>query len=338
MLTPLPFDTVTQPWLRAAARAASWFEQHLHDGRLPAGLHDLGSYYKWPLALASLGRTELAVRVFDVVVADFGTEDGDFRTGEAKSADPIYGRIADTYTNTWPLIAARVLDRQDVGRRGLDCLRRRRVQRTGGFLTGRPGQHEDERQDIVTIAGCGNALLAWGHADEATAAGDCLLRVLAAQGGPGEPFHLYIDGEGRPLRGDLGIESRLARIDPRLPGQAYVYWGMATVFLARLHLVTGQERFLAGARDYFARHDACDPAHVYAGIGCCKTGWSAATLFRLTGAEAYAEAVHRAAGEISGLQQEDGGWALPVSPILACDCVGEMAYHLTHYVLELSGR
>jgi hypothetical protein len=75
---------------------------------------------------------------------------------------------------------------------------------------------------------------------------------------------------------------------------------------------------------------------VYTGIGCCKTGWSAAALFRLTGATAYAEAVHRAAGEIVGLQQEDGGWTLPMSPILTCDCVGEMAYHLTHYVLELT--
>jgi hypothetical protein len=54
-------------------------------------------------------------------------------------------------------------------------------------------------------------------------------------------------------------------------------------------------------------------------------GWSAATLYRLTGDGACARLAHRAATGIAGLQQSDGSWDLPVSPILACDCTGEMA-------------
>ena len=49
-MTQLPYDPITQSWLRSATRAADWFEARL-DGRghLPGELHDLGSYYKWPL-------------------------------------------------------------------------------------------------------------------------------------------------------------------------------------------------------------------------------------------------------------------------------------------------
>lgn len=338
MATPLPFDAPGQAWARAAARGIDWLEAQLDGGgRLRGALHDLGSCYKWPLALASAGRMALGRRLFAALVADFMTADGDFRSGEEKCADPLYGQIADSYTNTWPIVAARVFDRPDVGAAGLDCLRRRQVASTGGYLTGRPGQFADSRQDIVTIAGCGNALLAWDRVDEAALAGDCLLRILALQGGPAEPFHLYVDGAGRLLRGDLGIPQVLARIDPSQPGQVYVYWGMAAVFLARLHLVTGQARFLAGARAYFARHDACGDA-VYAGLGCCKTGWAASVLFRATGQEPCRRVVHRCAAELVRVQAADGSWPRPgLSAVLNCDTTGELVYHLCQYGLELGG-
>jgi hypothetical protein len=222
-----------------------------------------------------------------------------------------------------------------VGEAGRACLRRRRVPDTGGYLTGREGQHEDGRQDIVTIAGCGNALLAWDQVEEAAGAGDCLLRVLALQAGPANPFYLYIDGAG-DLITDLDIPERLYRIRLDEPGQAYVYLGMASIFLSRLHLVTGDERFLAGAREYFAVGEACGEA-VYDGIGCCKTGWSAAGLYRSTGEARHREAVHRAAAEILRAQAADGSWPDPErSDVLDCDVTGELVYHLTQYGLELS--
>ena len=102
----LPYDTTTQAWLRAAARGAAWFARRRQaDGRLPEPLHDLGSYYKWPLALISLGRVDEAGDVLDMVLDDFADAEGDLRSGAQKSSDPIYGRIADSYTNTWPIAA-----------------------------------------------------------------------------------------------------------------------------------------------------------------------------------------------------------------------------------------
>jgi len=331
----LPYDGTPQPWLRAAARGAAWFEARLGaDDRLPGRLHDLGSYYKWPLALASLGRLGLARRVLDVLAADFMTVDGDFRTGASKSADPIYGRIADTYTNTWPVVAARVLGLDSVGHAGLACLRRRRVEATGGYLTGEPGQHDDGRQDIVTIAGCGNALLAWGAVAEAAAAGDCLLRVLAEQAGPADPFCLYLDGDGR-LLAELDLPERLYRIHLQRPDQAYVYLGMAAIFLARLGLVTGQARYRAGAEGYFAVTEACGD-RVFRGTGCCKTGWAAAGLYHLTGDGRYRPAVAAAAAQLLAAQGPAGNWVKPDrSDVLDCDSTGEMVYHLTQYCLEL---
>ena len=124
----IPFAPTTQAWLHAAASAVDAFERQLDsDGRLPGALHDLGSYYKWPLALWSLSRVDLSRKVFATLVRDFMKPGGDFRTGKDKSGDPLYGLIADSYTNTWPLVAARALDRPDVAGPGLDCLRGRRV-------------------------------------------------------------------------------------------------------------------------------------------------------------------------------------------------------------------
>jgi hypothetical protein len=334
----LNYDAHTQPWLRAAARAADWYAERLDaDGRLPGPLHDLGSYYKWPLFLGSLGRLALARRVFETVVRDFSKPEGDYRSGRAKSSDPLYGLIADSYTNTWPIAAARVLAAEDVGRRGLACLRGRRVPNTGGFLTGYPGQHTDRRQDIVTIAGCGNAFLVWEELAEARAAGECLLRVLEAQRVPAGTFYLYIDGEGRLMR-ELDIPEGLQRIRMDEPGQAYVYLGMAAVFLARLALVTGERRFRAGALGYAAVNRACGP-QVYQGIGCCKTGWAASVLYRLTGDEEHRVSARQAAAQILAAQGPDGDWPAPQrSAVLNCDVTGEMGYHLTQYCLELADR
>jgi len=331
----LPYDAPTQPWLRAAARGADWLEAHLDgSGRLPGKLHDLGSYYKWPLALAGLGRLSLARHVFDLIVSEFLTDEGDFRTGEAKSGDPIYALIADTYTNTWPVVAARVLQREDVGRAGLACLRDRRVAETGGYLTGYSGQHGDGRQDIVTIAGCGNAMLAWDAVTEATVAGDCLLRILAEQVGPANPFYLYTDADGRLLT-ERDIPERLSRIHLDRPDQAYVYLGMSSIFLSRLYLVTGESRFLAGAQGYFAVNEACGD-RVYRGTGCCKTGRAAAALYRLTGERRYRLAVERAADQLLAAQAAEGNWPSPEhSDVLNCDGSGELVYHLTQYCLEL---
>jgi hypothetical protein len=334
---PLPFAPVTQPWLQAAARGVTWLEETLDiEGSLPGSLHDLGSYYKWPLALATLGRMPQAKALFETVVDNFLTSDGDFRSSVEKSADPLYGQISDTYTNTWPIIAARILGRDDVALPALDCLRERHVPHTGGYLTGMPGQYADERQDIVTIAGCGNALLAWDAVEEAAGAGDCLLRIIAQQGPAELPFYLYIDGKGELQRQDLGIPEVLTRIDPSQPGQVYVYWGMAAVFLARLFAVTNQQRFLDGARAYFARHEACGDV-VFDGLGCCKTGWAAATLYRLTGESVFRDVVLRVAAELVAAQCDDGSWSRPqLSPQLNCDCTGEIVYHLSQYTLELS--
>jgi hypothetical protein len=334
---PLPYDSETQQWAHAAAHAADWIETRLDErDRLTGGLHDLGSYYKWPLFLWSAGRFDLAERLFQVMVADFMTPEGDFRTGDEKSKDPIYGMIADTYTNTWPIAAARALGRPEVGRAGLECLRQRRVDGTDGFLTGRPGQHADDRQDIVTIAGCGNALLVWDEVEEAKAAGECLLRILEIQKGPANPFYLYIDREGKPLT-ELEIPDHLQRIHLDQPGQAYVYLGMSAIFLARLFLVTGEEPFLDGARGYLAVNQACGD-RVYQGIGCCKTGWAASALYRITGEEEYRQCVRRAAAEILSLQGPEGDWDSPErSGVLNCDVTGELGYHLTQYVLELAG-
>ncbi len=340
-ISPLAFDPAASGWLSAAARGVDWLEAQLDaDGRLPGALHDLGSYYKWPLALATLGQTGEARRLFETILDSFLTSHGDYRTDAnglaAKSVDPLYGQISDTYTNTWPIVAARLLGHAEIGQISLDCLRERFVETTGGYLTGIPGQHSDRRQDIVTIAGCGNALLAWDAVAEAVGAGDCLLRILEQQGDQGEIFYLYVDADGQLLKGDLGIPSILTRIDPTEPGQVYVYWGMAAVFLARLFCVTGTRRFLDGARSYLDRHEACGDA-VFDGLGCCKTGWAAATLFRLTGEGAYREIAVRAATELVRVQCADGSWSRPqLSPQLNCDCTGEVVYHLSQYTLELA--
>jgi hypothetical protein len=333
----LPYDSPAQSWLHAAARAVDWLEAHLdqHD-RLPGDLHDLGAYYKWPLFLWSIGRFSLAKRMLETVVTGFMSADGDFRTGVAKSADPLFGRIADSYTNTWPLVAARAMGRREIGEAGLACLRSRQVSRTGGFLTGTPGQHADRRQDIVTVAGCGNAFLAWGDQATAKQAGDCLLRILELQRDRTGPFRFYLDGDGRLLR-DLEITRTLQELHADEPGQAYVYPGMAAVFLARLFAVTDEARYLAGSREYFAVTEACGD-RVYQGIGCCKTGWAAATLYRLTGEEKFRHSTRRAAAEITSIQRPEGNWATPDrTAALNCDVTGEMGYHLTQYALELAG-
>ena len=68
-----------------------------------------------------------------------------------------------TYTNTWPIVAARVLDRPNTGRPTLEGLRDRRVEKTGGFLINFATQHADRRQDIVTISGLRQCLSGTGR-------------------------------------------------------------------------------------------------------------------------------------------------------------------------------
>ena len=84
-MAALSFDSPATRWLHAASRVVDWLEPRLGEkGRLQEELHDLGSYYKWPLFLWSLGRVDLAEQLFHVIVVDFMTADGDFRTGEGE--------------------------------------------------------------------------------------------------------------------------------------------------------------------------------------------------------------------------------------------------------------
>jgi hypothetical protein len=299
-------------------RATGWLlGRQGPDGSLrPVGA-GLSAYYKAPLAFASRGELEAALRLLAWVKANALTPDGDLGGPYGRGAMAFNA----AYPNAWVIAGAQKLGAYDVARPALRHLLTLQDE-TGGFWRVKPdakppgevsaagaytGAIVPGTQDLLNASMAGHVCLATGLLDEARRAGDFLLRMLEAQ--PAARERIYVMWHaGHGLLTEFPPDNAMAFvIDARAETQNYFQLGISASFLARLYQATERSAYLQAAKTYLDLTENL-AADRYSIGKAGKVGWGAAYVYRLTREPKYLD-MSLAVGEaLMGLQSDSGGW------------------------------
>ena len=84
--------------------------------------------------------------------------------------------------------------------------------------------------------------------------------------------------------------------------------GIAGGFLARLHMATGEERWLKLSKEYMRLAEGASD-YLFGILRAGKTGWCAALLYTLTGERKYRDMAIRVGDALVALQSKQGFWS-----------------------------
>ena len=170
---------------------------------------------------------------------------------------------------------------------------------------------------LVPTAAAGLLFLACGLLAEARRAANFLREALARQPRSGV-FHARFDHRGLPAPrpAEQGASDRAEALGARrLPhdldrskgGQVFDILGLPEVFLARLHLASGEAQFLDAAKGYAHVAHRVD-SDIWRSASGCISAWGEATLYRITRRRRYLRFAERLVGHLIDSQEEDGRW------------------------------
>jgi hypothetical protein len=283
--------------------------------------------------------------------------DGDFRTspldrGWADAA--VMPAVRYLYPSGWIIVGLRKLGVYGAAARGVDFVRRFQSPELGGFFSCfdvKAGQVEARYLDTSSTSSAGLALLACGWVEEATRAGDFLLRLLEAQPEPERHFYTSWDSEAGLVTDIWDKEDGFfswGRVQFCLttesdPLKEYTWLAGKTMkFLDKLYDETSDRRYLDGAVSLFEFFQRLDEGR-WQNTGSCKIMWSAAELYRHTGEPRFREAAERIFDALSRSQTPDGIWVHTVigrredQPMAATvDIAQELCAEMTDVMFELS--
>jgi hypothetical protein len=210
-----------------------------------------------------------------------------------------------SYANAWIICGAQKLGRFDISRRGMEFLLLLQHAEDGGFRMQR--DNEEAPQDLLCTSQAGNACLITGHLADAKNAARFLRTVWEAQPHPErELFLLYKPGQG--LRTEFPEErQRLHSIRIDRQRQMYFNIGIASAFLARLTMATGDREWAELGKRYLEiGFNVLDEMYETAQAG--KVGWGAALTYGVTGERRYLELAERVGGALLDQQTPEGAW------------------------------
>jgi hypothetical protein len=290
---------------QAAVRAVKWLlTQQNDDGSMRPVEQGVGAYYKVPYAFSLAGRTTEAARLLAWVRQNAFTEEGDFG-GRYPRIGPHQAYYH--YANSWLIAGAQRLGQFDLALRGIDFLLSMQHPQFGGFLTQGPDAHLSGEQDLMSTSMAGLACLYTGRLPEAIAVGDHLVRVWQKQPVPSRRLYFCVRN-GEDLITDFPDEEADQRvIDVTKEKQWYLVPGLATAFLVRLWMATGNRQYLHAAHEYMEFADLC-ASDRYTAPMSGEFGWGAALLYQATGNANYQRIASAVADYVVSTQLEEGIW------------------------------
>ncbi len=318
---------------QSAVRAVKWLlTQQNDDGSMRPVEQGIGAYYKVPYAFSLSGRTVEASRLLAWVRENAFTEEGDFggRYPRIGAHETYYH-----YANSWMIAGAQRLAQFDLAAKGIDYLLTMQHGQFGGFLTQGPEAHLSGEQDLMSTSMAGLACLYAGRVEEAVAVGDHLLRVWKKQPVPTRRLYFTLHN-GEELITDFPEEEAFLRvIEVNKPNQWYLIPGLATGFLVKLWMATGNKSYLDAAHKYTEFCDLCADDR-YQTLLSGQFGWGAALLYQATGNANYQRIASAVADYIVSSQLEDGIWGSPnlgpESAYVLMDATAEFAVLLVEIV------
>jgi len=287
----------------ARDQAADWLTSRQRpDGSIPSKPTVVEASYKVPWALQRAGRPAEAAAALDSV-ARLADDAGDV---PVPRADEEFNCTHYLYANAYLTIGALVLGRFDVSQKLYGFVRGRQ-QPVGGFTSQGPTRPEPTSLDTVSTCICGLAALYVGDLSVALAAGRFIDHVWQRQPHRDRVFYPLTTPDGELLTQPFG-DGPFVTVRVTEPDQDWYFVGIATVFLAYLHIATGDKHHLDLACRVLDYLDGdCNP-NAFVDPSCGKSGVGGALLHRLTGNPRYREIAQEIAQRLVSRQCPSGAW------------------------------
>jgi hypothetical protein len=284
-------------YVDAARRAADWLlSQQNPDGSFIREDLQADCYHKAVLACGLTGHLIAANRLLNWIKAHDLQPDGRLRHFDLGLA---------LYKTSWVCQGAHRLARFDISRPVMRYILRCQAP-CGGFYQVVEGSPYVEP---VSSAWAGTAAVFCGHIEAAEKTAACMIAMADQQPDPSR-FYFRMSPDGRLATEENPIDGGAPFVDATKTQQAYYCPGIACLFLARLHMATGDPAWLAGAQRLFEISlGFAEDRYAYPTAG--KSAVGAATLYLLTGDERAREAALTFGDYLLAQQSPEGWWANP---------------------------
>ncbi|PKM69757.1 MAG: hypothetical protein CVU94_02350 [Firmicutes bacterium HGW-Firmicutes-19] len=337
------------------SRGVGWLKRNQSQ---IATLSDLSAHYKAPYLYAAIGDPVQGRHYAKLIFEKYQKADGDFRTAEKEkgwahlACSPANRYI---YSNGWVICGLRRLGYYGAAEKGMNFVRRFQTPKMGGFASRfevHSGNVNLRFLDSSSTSSAGLALLACGDIKTAIQAGEFILRLLDAQPDPDKYYYCSWDEESGLMTDIWGNEDTGAlrgrkqfclstETDPRYELTWLV--GKPMKFLAKLYDMTGENRFLEGARRLLSFFERLDHERVH-NYGSCKIMWASAELYRLTGETHFAKTAEEIFQWFCESMTPEGIWVHGLwykhaeeQPLAASlDAVQELCAEMSDTIFELA--
>ncbi len=306
-----------QTCLDAAMHGLDWLIDHLgdDDGGLVAA-YPLPAYCKVPYLLVIAGRLEECRRTMLGINANLFAADGELLSAPAREGEPLPAP-ARTGEKTWLALAAHLSGRFDISFRLIRLLAEQQGGATGGVYNLDSHGIRAASADVRSTAAAGLAFLTCGLLSNARDAGRFLCHAIQRQTDD-KTFHVRLDTTARPIR-TYSRAKASTYVVARARGHTQLsYLGLPVIFLAKLHLATGDADWLEAAMDYYAFAEQYS-RKAWSGEESGSLCWAASALYGITRRRVYYDAAERVAQAWIQRQRSDGSWPPGNAPCYEAD-------------------
>ena len=299
----------SNPFSESAKRSANWLISQMDaDGCIGPTLY---FYDKVPHALMDTGNFKEALSALKWIQQNGMRADNDFDFSKDPAAEDERGKIwaprMRPYQNGILVMSGHRLGRFDFSFKAYKRMLEYQDPDVGGFCHSTP---EGNEFDLVSTGFCGLTCLFMGDLPHAKMAGDAVLKLIEKQPDISEKLFVNLDRDGELITtGYPKAGEDFYVVDKDKKDQMYFYAGCGVTLLSKLHLATGDQKYLDGALELYDFNSTCRSVFKHGSAG--KFAWGCLYLYDATGDEKFLE-VSRKIGEfIIGLQGDDGCYLIP---------------------------
>ena len=292
----------------AVARTTEWLlERQKDDGPFEDG-NIIQVYYNAVNFLTKIGAYEESARLADWIAATYLKPDGDFR-GDPDSRSAQQKALRHIYMDGWLVHSFQRMGRFDLSMTALKYISSFQDEEMGGFWSAANPDYTPKKE-LLELSGAstgGLAMLYCGQIERARRAADFICMLVDAQ--PNFDRYLYtIYKPGVGVVTDPPADMVDAYVVDSHKEWAW-YWqlGFAMQILGKTYLATGEDKYLATAKNLFDFFERCQEDRFRA-LASGKVAWGTAILYKVTGEDRYLNVIEHILDNFVEMQQPDGTW------------------------------
>lgn len=304
-------------YVESLSKSVNWMISQMNpDGTINPTSKGAIAYYKIPWALALVGKTQQAESVINWIVKESMNSKGDLESDKRQKFHLDYY----IYPNTWTALAAQILSLFDISYNLWDYVSTFQNPKTGGYCSRKPYDENDDNLEDANSTAWGSFVgLHMGKVKEACKAANFLQMIYDIQPDFENFFYYY----WYPKKGLVTVkppeepDERSIRISAKEERENFLYiLGAIVTFMAKLYLVTKEEKHLKLAQNYYDFVSRCHPL-LYKSESCGKLCFASIHLYNATKDKKYLKAAEKFMMALLKIGEPDGSWIRGGKPTIS---------------------